>query len=355
MLAEDLLSRFDGGGDRTTVKVDPEVVAGILEKFWSVRGQVSSLVAERDEILDVRAEDGCRFVLKIYNSAEAPQLADFRARACTHIAMRDPSLPVPRIIPVKGDLQALADIPGDAPRVVQLMTFLEGIPQFDIQRSCKQALTIGRTLARTANALADFRHPADQRHLVWDLANAAEVRALLPTNTSGRWAMPARILETFQNHTCDKLKGLPSQVIHNDFNGHNLLMDSQDITSITGIIDFGDVTRSQRINDVAIAGCYQLRFDEPDFTGASDIVAGYHGLSPLSGEEITLLPELILVRLALAVTITEFRAAQQPHRASEILKNTGYAWRALQHLSGIETSRAADQFLAACEKENSHD
>lgn len=355
MLAEDLLSRFDGGGDRAALQVDADVVAGILEQFWSIRGKVSSLVAERDEILDVRAEDGRRFVLKIYNSAEAPQLADLRARACSHIAMRDPGLPVPGMIPVNGDLQALADIPGDAPRVVQLMTFLDGIPQFDVPRSRRQALTIGRTLARTANALADFRHPADRRHLVWDLANAAEVRTLLPSDTSGRWAMPARILERFQNHTWDRLRDLPSQVIHNDFNGHNLLMNPQDITSITGIIDFGDVTRSQRVNDVAIAGCYQLRFDEPGFAGSSDVVAGYHCVSPLSEEEVALLPELILVRLALAVTITEFRAAQQPHRASQILKNTGYAWRALQHLSGIETSRVADQFRAACDKETSHD
>ncbi|MCY0149614.1 phosphotransferase [Hoeflea sp. G2-23] len=337
------------------MQVDAKVAADILDQFWSIHGQVSSLVAERDEILEVLAKDGRHFVLKIYNSAEAPQLADLRARACSHIAMHDPSLPVPEVIPINGDLQGLANIPGDAPRVVQLMTFLDGIPQFDVPRSSKQALMIGRTLARTANALADFEHPADRRHLVWDLANAAEVRPLLPSDTSDRWAMPAFILERFQNDTWDRLKDLPSQVIHNDFNGHNLLMDPQDVTTITGIIDFGDVTRSQRVNDVAIAACYQLRFGEPGFAGACDVVAGYDSVSPLSEEEITLLPALILVRLALAVTITEFRAAQQPNRASQILKNTGYAWRALQHLSGIENSRVADQFRAACDKENSHD
>ncbi len=132
-------------------------------------------------------------------------------------------------------------------------------------------------------------------------------------------------------------------------------MDPLDVTTITGIIDFGDVTRSQRVNDIAIASCYQLRFDEPGFAGSADVVAGYHSVSRLTREEVSLLPELILVRLAIAVTITEFRAVRQPHRASQILKNTGYAWRALQHLSGIETGRVAEQFRVACDKEIPHD
>lgn len=354
MLANDPLRQFDGGGDRAVGHLDTDVVTGILERYWSIRGKVTSLVAERDEILAVDAEDGRRFVLKIYNAAEAPQLADLRAQACCHIAKRDPGLPVPEMIPVNGDLQVAVDVPHETPRLAQLMTFLEGIAQVEVPRSRIQALTIGRTLARTAIALADFEHPADRRHLIWDLANAAEIRALLPSDTSGRWTMPARILERFEERTLDQIRNFPSQVIHNDFNGHNLLMDPNDLTTITGIIDFGDVTRSQRVNDVAIAACYQLRFDESGFAGSADVVAGYNHVSPLSEEEIAVLPELILVRLAIAVAITEFRAAQQPYRATQILKNTGYAWQALQHLSGIDPSLAAEEFHAACEKEISH-
>ncbi|KJF69982.1 phosphotransferase [Agrobacterium arsenijevicii] len=353
MSKEDLLARFDGGGDGARSQVEANEVARILEQYWGVRGSVRSLVAERDEILEVSTSDNRRYVLKIYSASESPSLADLRARACVHIAENDSTLPVPEIIRTNGALQAVTTMGGGEDRVVQLMTFLDGISQVSSPKSSRQAFEIGRALGRTASALAHFEHPADRRNLVWDLANAASVRKLLPEISSGRWQMPHRILERFEDTTLGMLGDLPSQVIHNDFNGHNLLMEPHDATTIAGIIDFGDVTRSQRINDVAIAACYQLRFDEPGLSGALDVARGYNSVSTLDPREIAILPDLIFTRLAIAVAITEFRASRIPERASQILKNTGYAWRALSHLTGIDRNWAADRFFAACDKETS--
>ncbi|MEH0295909.1 phosphotransferase [Agrobacterium sp. CCNWLW71] len=351
MSEEDLLQRFDGGGDGVRSRVEAQEVAQILEQYWGVRGRVRSLVAERDEILEVTTGDNCHFVLKIYSASESSSLADLRARACVHIAESDPALPVPEIVRTNGGLQAIATMDSGEDRVVQLMTFLDGVPQVQTPKSSRQAFEIGMALARTASALATFEHPADRRNLVWDLANAASVRSLLPEINSDRWQMPHRILQRFEDITHGKLHDLPSQVIHNDFNGHNLLMDPLDATRITGIIDFGDVTRSQRINDVAIAASYQLRFDEPGLSGAFDVVRGYNSVTPLDPCEIAILPDLILTRLATAVAITEFRAIRLPERASQILKNTGYAWRALSHLMELDKKWAVDRFFAVCDKE----
>jgi hydroxylysine kinase len=350
-MSEDLLERFDGGGDGARSRVQAHEVARVLEQYWGVRGRVRSLVAERDEILEVTTADNGHYVLKIYSASESTFLADLRARACVHIAEIDPVLPVPEIIRTNGGLQAIATLESGEDCVVQLMTFLDGIPQVDTQRSSRQAFEIGRALARTASALATFKHPADRRNLVWDLANAASVRPLLPEINSDRWQMPHRILQRFEDITHGKLQDLPSQVIHNDFNGHNLLMDPLDATRITGIIDFGDVTRSQRINDVAIAACYQVRFDEPGLSGALGVAQGYNFVSRLDQQEIEILYDLMLTRLAMAVAITEFRAIRLPERASQILKNTGYAWRALSHLTSLDRNWAADQFFAACDRE----
>lgn len=352
MSEEDLLERFDGGGDRHS-QVETDEVARILKQFWGIRGSVRSLVAERDEILEVTTGDNHRYVLKIYGASESPSLADLRARACVYIAESDPALPVPEIIPTDGALQAVATMKGGEDRVVQLMTFLDGIQQVSTPKSSRQAFEIGKALARTASALAHFEHPADRRNLVWDLANAASVRPLLPEISSGRWRMPQRILERFEDTTLGMLGDLPSQVIHNDFNGHNLLMDPHDAMTITGIIDFGDVTRSQRINDVAIAACYQLRFDEPGLSGALDVARGYNSVTPLDPREIAILPDLILTRLAMAVAITEFRAIRLPERANQILKNTVYAWHALSHLTDLDKNWAVDRFFAVCDKETS--
>ena len=353
MSEEDLLERFDGGGDGSRSRVEAHEVARILEQYWGMRGSVTSLVAERDEILEVTTGDNRHYVLKVYSASESPSLADLRARACVHIAENDPALPVPEIIRTNGALQAVATMETGQDRVVQLMTFLDGISQVHTPKTSRQACEIGKALARTASALADFEHPADRRNLVWDLANAASVRPLLPKDSSGRWQIPHRILQRFEDRTLGMLRDLPSQVIHNDFNGHNLLMDPRDATRITGIIDFGDVTRSQRINDVAIAACYQLRFDEPGLSGALDVARGYNSVTTLDPREIAILPDLILTRLAIAIAITEFRASRLPERASQILKNTGYAWRALSHLIHLDKNWAVDRFFAVCDKETS--
>ncbi|MFK3781291.1 phosphotransferase [Agrobacterium sp. NPDC089420] len=353
MHKEDLLERFDGGGDSTFSQVGEHEVSRILEQHWQVRGNVRSLVSERDEILEVVADDDRHFVLKIYSASESPSLADLRAQACVHIAEKDPALPVPKIVRTAGGLQAVARMESGEDRVVQLMTFLDGVSQVTTLKSSQQAFEIGNALARTASALADFKHPADRRNLVWDLANAANVRPLLPEVYAGRWHMPHQILQRFEDHILETLHDLPMQVIHNDFNGHNLLMHSEDVTRITGIIDFGDVTRSQRINDVATAACYQLRLDEPGLSGALDVVRGYNAVTALDSREIAILPDLILTRLAIAVAITEFRAVRLPERASQILKNTGYAWRALSHLTDLDKNWAVDRFFAVCDKETS--
>lgn len=355
MPEQDLLTLFDGGGDDAIAVVASKEVERILLKYWSIHGRTRRLVAERDEILEVMAEDGRRFVLKIYSPTEAVDLADLRACACVHLSKRDPGLPVPKMIRTDGAVQAIADMEDGSRRVVQLMTYLDGIPQVDVPRTRRQAFVIGAALARSSIALADFEHPADRRNLVWDLANAQKVQALLPADRSGRWELPTRIFDRFRDQASARMRDLPSQVIHNDFNGHNLLMDPLDATRITGIIDFGDVTRSQRVNDLAIAACYQLRFDEDGLSGILDVVRGYNSISPLRHEEVSLLPNLILTRLAMAVAITEFRAARIPGRSAQILKNTGYAWRALDHLKNLDPDSAASDFLAACEKETCHE
>jgi hydroxylysine kinase len=351
MIDQDLLEQFDGGSDDPIGNVSPEEVDRILLEHWSIRGRTRSLVAERDAILEVLSEDGAHFVLKIYSAGQAVELADLRARATSHISERDPGLTAPKMIKTAGQMQAFARLADGRSRIVQLMTFLKGIPQVDVSRSRKQAFGIGVTLARLAIALRDFHHPADRRNLVWDLANAVKVRSLLPAAISGRWHAPARILDRYREQTSHRLEKLPSQVIHNDFNGHNLLMDPVDPTRIVGIIDFGDVTRSQRVNDLAIAASYQLRLDEPGLSGALDVVTGYHSVSPLRDDEIRLLFDLIQTRLAMAVTITEFRAARLPHRAAQILKNTHYAWRALDHLQGYDPASATSQLFAECNQE----
>ena len=95
--------------------------------------------------------------------------------------------------------------------------------------------------------------------------------------------------------------------MHNDFSPDNTLI-SADASRVCGIIDFGDVTVTALVSDIAIAATYQLS-DEPDLLApALDLIAGYHATTPLTAGELDLLPDLILARIVARIVISEWRA-----------------------------------------------
>ena len=83
---------------------------------------------------------------------------------------------------------------------------------------------------------------------------------LLPADLKPRIAS---FLTRFTTHTAPALANLPRQVIHGDFNPHNLLADPADPTQLTGLLDFGDMTLSHRICDLAVAASYLVEPADP--------------------------------------------------------------------------------------------
>ena len=347
--AVEVMEHFDGGLAADVQPTRPEEVASLLKTHYGLEGALQLFGAERDEIFGVTTEAGKRYVLKIHSPAELPELADLRLKAMRHIVSKDPALPIPKIIPARDGDEICVGFGDGTARIVHLMTYLDGAPQAEVAASRFQARHVGETLARITIALAGFHHPAQNRYLVWDLANANDLIPVVPNPALGRWAFVHEILKRFAYDICPRLSSVRTQVVHNDFNPHNLFVDPHDPARIVGVIDFGDICQTQIVNDLAIAACYQLRLRDDDIlAGVGDVVAGYCALHPLEGDEFSVLFGLILVRLAIAVTITEWRAHTLPRRATSILKNTTYAWKALERLQSISPAKATERLRAAC-------
>ena len=88
----------------------------------------------------------------------------------------------------------------------------------------------------------------------------------MPPNCA-RWSMPCRptgaawsniCLGNFEARVLPVLPRLHRQPVHNDLNPHNIVVDAIQHQRISGIIDFGDLTLTARINDLAIAAAYQV-------------------------------------------------------------------------------------------------
>ena len=101
---------------------------------------------------------------------------------------------------------------------------------------------------------------------------------------------------------------LRRQVIHNDVNPENVLVDAL-TSSVSGIIDFGDLVDAPLIVDVAVAGSY-LRDREDPVILLAPFVNAYQAVTPLREEELALLHLLLRVRLATTITMFYWRTLE---------------------------------------------
>ena len=64
----------------------------------SDRGAPTPLPSERDQNFRLTTADDRRFVLKIANATEPPEILEFQNAALEHLASREPGLAVPRVL-----------------------------------------------------------------------------------------------------------------------------------------------------------------------------------------------------------------------------------------------------------------
>lgn len=308
-----------------------EAQAGALARdLFGVVGQASALTSERDQNFRLRADDGAQYVLKIANPAEDAGVAEMQTLALIHVAERDAGVPTPRVVRTRaGGLSAV-----HAGQTVRLLTFLDGVLLHQAPATPAQRRALGAAHARLTLALQGFSHPAEDHVLLWDLKQAADLRRLLPhVPDAGRRAQAQAALDAFDANVAPALSALRWQVVHNDLNPHNVVVDPDDTDRISGILDFGDMVRTPLVCDVAVAGAYQLGGAGLD--GFCDYLGAYHAALPLDAVERRLLHDLVVMRMAMSVLISEWRAALYPENAAYILRNHPAAARGLAQMAEI--------------------
>jgi Ser/Thr protein kinase RdoA (MazF antagonist) len=324
--------------------LSPETLGRLAKDHWGVEGWLTRLVSERD--LNHRLDtDGASFTLKLANPAEPPGMTDFQTRALLHVAATDTGLPTPRVIPGRDGRHVIPLSEG----ALRLLSWCPGSPAAHVPLSPALAASIGATLARLTLALAGFDHPGADHVLLWDIRRFALLDPLIP-------ALPAHLQHeafTFRDRytaaVAPALIGLPLQIVHSDFNLHNLLTDPEDPTRISGILDFGDMVRTYRVCDLAVSASYLMNPDDP-LSLLVPLVTAYHARLPLLAEEIVLLPDLITARMLTSLTISNWRAHRYPGNADYILRNAASARAGLHAFSTTSPAQLAAALLSACER-----
>lgn len=327
-----------------------EEVSQFIRSHYGVSGTLDKLGSERDENYRITLADGAQRLFKLTHVLEDLALVDFQTKALEHLARVAPDLPVPRVVPsLSGDVENSALGSDGRSRRARMFTFLAGSPLSGFPRSAAQARALGVLAAKLDTALASFHHPAAGHEFLWDIQHALSTRALLThTRSAADRDLCECTLDRFKRGLARELGGLRRQVIHNDLNPHNLLVDPSNPDELTGIIDFGDMVLAPLIDEAAVASAYLLTASPAALGTVPEFVAAYHSTLPLQAGEIAALPQLIALRHAITILITNWRAARYPDNRDYILMNQHHAVAGLQKLSSLPESAAQERLLGAC-------
>ncbi|WP_075595841.1 phosphotransferase [Novacetimonas hansenii] len=313
--------------------VSVEDATRIAHDIFGMTGVVSRLPGERDRNFRLRTTQGGDYVLKIAHCAEQPEMLDLQDSVLRYLRVKDPTLAVPELLAPSVPQAVWRDGAGEG-RIVRMVTFLPGTPLGNRPATVPLCTSIGGMLGRLDQALAGFDHPAQSHALLWNLRNAAYMRNFIRYFPTGaQRALASGALAAFEQQVQPVMATLPAQVIHNDFNVHNILCSDQ---VIEGVIDFGDVIRAPRVQDLAIAASYMMGSGTQPLEQFMAILSGYCQTVALTRAELACLPAMMGARLVMSLGISSWRASRNPADTEYITRNQAIAWQGLSRLEALQ-------------------
>jgi 4-aminobutyrate aminotransferase-like enzyme/Ser/Thr protein kinase RdoA (MazF antagonist) len=171
---------------------------------------------------------------------------------------------------------------------------------------------LGTLAGQVSLALGPFTHPGLDRVLQWDLRHALrvvdalaghvrdeELRARVSASAAAAW----RRVEPLAGE-------LPWQAVHGDVTDDNVVCRlERGLRTPDGIIDFGDLTTSWAVGELAVAITSVLRHAGAEPCSVLPAVRAFGALRPLSAAEAAVLWPLVILRAAVLVVSGEQQAA----------------------------------------------
>ena len=283
----------------------------IAASVFGITGQASELYGECDQNFRLTT-DAETYLFKVSHEAEDQSVTDLQTQILTYLSEQNAALAIPTVILARnGQPQARWTSPDGVTRALRLTSFLPGAAFEDRAASQDELRNTGLAMARLAMALRDFRHPAEDRELLWDVQNVHRLRPMLKCLANpDHQNVAATVLDVFEKTALPQMHSLRRQMIHNDINRGNILMSPAG--AVTGIIDFGDAVRAPLIQDLAVCGAYHVAEEGDPMANIRVVVDSYETILPLYADEKALLPILVASRMAMSLLIAAWRHTFNP-------------------------------------------
>ncbi|HKF85054.1 MAG TPA: phosphotransferase, partial [Candidatus Limnocylindrales bacterium] len=332
--------------------VDLEEAARLLLAGWGRTGVVRQLGSHQDRNILVDGPDG-RFVLKVARHGISRRELDAENGAMRHVAEAGVSFAVPVPVPaLDGSLVVALPMRTGVVHDVRLVTFVDGTPLEDHRFFAPAVLRAHGSMAgELAVALAGFDHPGLDRAFQWDLRYAADIcDALAPfASTPDRRelldASIARAMAVLEPLTPD----LRVQAIHADITDQNTLAtpDAAGRPMPSGIIDFGDVSRTWLAAELAVTIAADTMFDlGRPIQLARSIAEGFTARLPLAAAELRATWPLVLARAASVAISGDHQASLEPDNRY-VIESREAEWAALEAIAAVPFELATEALREA--------
>lgn len=280
----------------------------ILAAHYGMRAQAKSLGSNQDKNFVVLDDSGdIAAVLKIANPAFTATELEAQDLAAELIAEKEPSLRV--AVPIANTAgEKCTTITGliDRTAYVRLLRHLPGGTLAESGYLSPSAVAgLGAVAARVSRALERFSHPGLDRVLQWDLRYGADVVAALISHVadpSDRDRLQVAAREAWSR--IEPLAGeLPRQAVHLDLTDANVVVwrSPGGAAQPDGVIDFGDLSDSWAVSELAITASSVLGHAGADPVSVLPAVRAFHAIRPLSRAEADALWPMLVLRTAVLI------------------------------------------------------
>lgn len=329
------------GIDLNVDRIRETAVAEELDWSYGLTGALTRIDTEKDDtfVLDTGTR---RFLVKVAPHSEDPGVVSLQTAAMLHLESVAPHLPVQRMIRgLHGQTETPIHDSQGRTRVLRVMSYLEGDLLHAADSTPRQLRSVGAMMARVDAALTSFRHPCDDRLLLWDLKVFPHMRRLLDNvRDPADRELARQVFERFDRCVVPVMGSLEAQVIHGDFSPFNVVVDPEMSEFVSGVIDFGDVMYSPVVFELSVAVANQLGVDESDpWDRAVELVRGYRQVRTVEDTAIELLAVTGPARLLLRALVYGWRAEVDPASRDYGLLHSARDWQRLR--SALSTDEGA--------------
>jgi 4-aminobutyrate aminotransferase-like enzyme/Ser/Thr protein kinase RdoA (MazF antagonist) len=289
-------------------QVSEEQAEEILASHYGLRARATSLGSQQDKNFVVTGPDGeIVGVLKIANPAFTATELEAQDLAAELIAEAEPSLRVAVPIPNTAG-EKCTTITGlvDRTAYVRLLRYLPGGTLAESGYVSPSAVAgLGAVAGRVSRALERFNHAGLDRVLQWDLRYSADVVAALISHVadpSDRGRLQAVAGEAW-SRIAPLADELPRQAAHLDLTDANIVvsLSAGDAPQPDGVIDFGDLTNSWAVSELAITASSVLGHPGTEPTSILPALRAFHALRPLTTAEVDALWPMLVLRTAVLI------------------------------------------------------